>query len=130
MSARFVGHILEEVVGYIGAVAFRRSDRHSEVFLVNNLGEQLLFFLSGVAVLQEQFERGADYELVELLHVAVYGNENLAVLALDSRNFGIEKCGVFEVVVHSLPYRLRTAPPGPQFARGKELLNGERVEIF
>lgn len=58
------------------------------------LGEQLLLLVARIAVFEEKLERRADYEFVEFLGLAVDGDVNLAVLALDVRDLGIEERGV------------------------------------
>ena len=130
MSAGLVCHVLEEIVGDVRRVALFGTDSHGEILLMDYLGEQLFLFRAGIAVAEEQLERGADDKLVELFGLAVYGDIDLVVFTLDVGDFGVEQSGMLQVAVDALPDALGAVVPSPQFAGGKELLDGEGIKIL
>ena len=109
------------------------------VALVVDLGEELQLVLAGVEVVDHavvvahvavgDVERRGDDDLVILLDLAVDGDEDLAVAALDLGDLGIDSRRVHDVVVELLPDPLGALLPGPEVDLD-EVHRGLEVEVL
>ena len=99
-----------------------------------DLGEELALLGRGVAVVHEELERGAEDDLVEFLDALAGGvahrHLDLVTRAVHRGDLGLEESGVAQVGVDAGPDGLGTGAPGPELARGEELLDGKGVQVL
>ena len=117
-------HVVKHIVGDLGVIFGLGEEGLHVIALVVDLGEEGLLVFTGVEVLDHALltvgalvrnvERGGDDDLVKLLNLAVYGDENLAVFALDLVDAAVQHGGVLQVVVQLLPDVLGAVLPGPE----------------
>ena len=117
-------HVVKDIVGDLRVILGLGEEGLDVVALVVDLGEELLLVVAGVEVLDHALltvgalvgnvERSGDDDLVELLDLAVDGDEDLAVVALDLLDVAVQTGGVLDMLVELLPDILGAFLPGPE----------------
>ena len=132
-------HVVEDIVGDLGVVLGLGEESLHIVALIVDAGEELLLVVAGVEVLDHALlavgalvgdvEGRGDDDLVVLLDRTVDGDVDLAILALDLLDVGVEAGWVLEVVVELLPDVLGAVLPGPEVDLD-EVHGGLEVQIL